>query len=52
MSKPIWIAMIALPRDLLEGCGAGQRGDDLATEYIATQFELAGAKPADCQFHR
>ncbi len=68
MSKPIWIAVIALPAllaqgpdissqrirahdrflasDLLEGRGVGQRGGDLATEYIATQFELAGAKPA------
>ena len=68
MTKPIWIAMIALPSllaqdgaisaerirehdrflslDLLEGRGVGQRGGDLATEYIATQFALAGAKPA------
>ena len=35
-----------LSSDLLEGRGVGQRGGDLATEYIATQFELAGAKPA------
>src|SRR5580658_5405281 len=35
-----------LASDLLEGRGVGQRGGDLATEYIATQFELAGAKPA------
>lgn len=35
-----------LASDLLEGRGIGQRGGDLATEYIATQFELAGAKPA------
>ena len=32
--------------DLLEGRGVGQRGGQLATEYIATQFALAGAKPA------
>ena len=35
-----------LASDLLEGRGVGQRGGDLATEYIATQFALAGAKPA------
>jgi len=35
-----------LSLDLLEGRGVGQRGGDLATEYIATQFALAGAKPA------
>ena len=33
-----------LASDLLEG--VGQRGGDSATEYIATQFALAGAKPA------
>jgi hypothetical protein len=32
--------------DLLEGRGVGQRGGDLATEYIATQLALAGALPA------
>src|SRR5271155_2677098 len=35
-----------LASDLLEGRGIGQRGGDIATEYIATQFALAGAKPA------
>ena len=35
-----------LSSDLLEGRGVGTRGGDLATEYIATQFALAGAKPA------
>ncbi len=35
-----------LASDLLEGRGTGARGGDLATEYIATQFALAGAKPA------
>jgi Zn-dependent M28 family amino/carboxypeptidase len=35
-----------LSSDLLEGRGVGVRGGDLATEYIATQFALAGAKPA------
>jgi Zn-dependent M28 family amino/carboxypeptidase len=35
-----------LASDLLEGRGVGQRGGDLATEYIATQFALAGATPA------
>jgi Zn-dependent M28 family amino/carboxypeptidase len=35
-----------LSSDLLEGRGVGQRGGDLATEYIATQFALAGAEPA------
>src|SRR4051794_34849800 len=35
-----------LASDLLEGRGVGTRGGDLATEYIATQFALAGAKPA------
>jgi Zn-dependent M28 family amino/carboxypeptidase len=35
-----------LASDLLEGRGVGTRGADLATEYIATQFALSGAKPA------
>jgi Zn-dependent M28 family amino/carboxypeptidase len=35
-----------LASDLLEGRGVGTRGGDLATEYIATQLALAGAKPA------
>jgi hypothetical protein len=35
-----------LSSDLLEGRGVGTRGGDLATDYIATQFALAGAKPA------
>src|SRR3989442_15144811 len=35
-----------LSGDLLEGRGVGVRGGELATEYIATQFALAGAKPA------
>src|SRR5512144_2862046 len=35
-----------LANDLLEGRGVGARGGDLATEYIANQFALAGAKPA------
>ncbi len=35
-----------LASDLLEGRGVGTRGGDLATEYIASQFALAGARPA------
>ena len=35
-----------LSSDLLEGRGVGARGGELATEYIATQFALLGAKPA------
>jgi Zn-dependent M28 family amino/carboxypeptidase len=35
-----------LASDLLEGRGVGTRGGDLATEYIASQFALVGAKPA------
>jgi Zn-dependent M28 family amino/carboxypeptidase len=35
-----------LSHDLLEGRGTGQRGGDLAAEYIATQFALYGLKPA------
>lgn len=35
-----------LASDLLEGRGVGTRGGDLATEYIASQFVIAGAKPA------
>ena len=35
-----------LASDLLEGRGPGQRGGELAAEYIATQLALAGAKPA------
>src|SRR5215471_13536053 len=38
-----------LASDLLEGRGVGTRGGDLATEYIATQFALIGAKPAGDQ---
>jgi Zn-dependent M28 family amino/carboxypeptidase len=34
-----------LSSDLLEGRGVGARGGLLATEYIATQFALAGLKP-------
>ncbi len=34
-----------LSSDLLEGRGVGQRGGDIATEYIATQLALAGAQP-------
>jgi Zn-dependent M28 family amino/carboxypeptidase len=34
-----------LASDLLEGRGVGIRGGQLATEYLATQLELAGAKP-------
>src|SRR6266478_1321119 len=35
-----------LSLDLLEGRGTGQRGGDLAAEYIATQFWLYGLKAA------
>jgi Zn-dependent M28 family amino/carboxypeptidase len=35
-----------LAHDLLEGRGTGQRGGDLAAEYIATQFAEDGLKPA------
>src|SRR5882762_11002794 len=35
-----------LASDLLEGRGTGQRGGDIASEYIATQFALYGLKPA------
>jgi Zn-dependent M28 family amino/carboxypeptidase len=35
-----------LSHDLLEGRGPGTRGGQLAAEYIATQFALAGAQPA------
>src|SRR5215471_13668021 len=35
-----------LASDLLEGRGVGTRGGQLATEYIANQLALAGAKPA------
>ena len=35
-----------LASDLLEGRGTGQRGGDVAAEYIAAQFELYGLKPA------
>ncbi|MBM3753933.1 MAG: M28 family peptidase [Acidobacteria bacterium] len=35
-----------LASDLLEGRGVGTRGGDLATNYIASQFAIAGAKPA------
>jgi Zn-dependent M28 family amino/carboxypeptidase len=35
-----------LSHDLLEGRGTGQRGGDIAAEYIATEFALDGLKPA------
>jgi Zn-dependent M28 family amino/carboxypeptidase len=35
-----------LSDDLLEGRGPGLRGSELAAKYIATQFALAGLKPA------
>ena len=35
-----------LSSDLLEGRGTGQRGGEIAAEYIATQFALYGLKPA------
>jgi Zn-dependent M28 family amino/carboxypeptidase len=35
-----------LANDLLEGRGTGQRGGDIAAEYIAAQFALDGLKPA------
>jgi len=35
-----------LAHDLLEGRGTGQRGGDIAAEYIATQLALYGLKPA------
>ena len=34
-----------LSSDLLEGRGTGQRGGDIAADYIATQFALEGLKP-------
>jgi Zn-dependent M28 family amino/carboxypeptidase len=35
-----------LSHDLLEGRGTGQRGGDIAAEYIATQFAVDGLRPA------
>src|SRR5262249_28832865 len=35
-----------LSHDLLEGRGTGQRGGDIAAEYMATQFAQYGLKPA------
>jgi hypothetical protein len=35
-----------LSLDLLEGRGPGTRGGELAAQYIATQFALAGVEPA------
>lgn len=35
-----------LSHDLLEGRGTGQRGGDIAAQYIATQFASYGLKPA------
>jgi hypothetical protein len=35
-----------LASDLLEGRGTGQRGGDIAAEYIASQFAQYGLKPA------
>src|SRR5438128_5591086 len=34
-----------LSHDLLEGRGTGQRGGDIAAEYMATQFAFHGLKP-------
>jgi Zn-dependent M28 family amino/carboxypeptidase len=38
-----------LSSDLLEGRGTGQRGGDIAAEYLATEFALYGLKPAGDQ---
>ena len=38
-----------LSSDLLEGRGTGQRGGDIAAEYLAAQFALYGLKPAGDQ---
>ena len=35
-----------LSHDLLEGRGTGQRGGDIAAQYLATQFASYGLKPA------
>jgi Zn-dependent M28 family amino/carboxypeptidase len=35
-----------LASDLLEGRGPGTRGDDIAMQYIAAQFQAAGLEPA------
>jgi Zn-dependent M28 family amino/carboxypeptidase len=35
-----------LSSDQMEGRGVGEKGGQLATEYIADQFKLAGTKPA------
>src|ERR1700739_4632518 len=35
-----------LSHDLLEGRGTGQRGGDIAAEYMATQFAEYGLQPA------
>ncbi|MCU1231018.1 MAG: peptidase [Acidobacteria bacterium] len=35
-----------LSSDLLEGRGPGTRGDELAMQYLAAQFEAAGLQPA------
>src|SRR5712692_640980 len=35
-----------LASDLLEGRGPGTRGDDLAMQYIAAQFQAVGLEPA------
>src|SRR6266849_9856056 len=35
-----------LASDLLEGRGPGTRGDDLAMQYIAAQFQAFGLEPA------
>jgi Zn-dependent M28 family amino/carboxypeptidase len=35
-----------LASDLLEGRGTGQRGGEIAAEYVGTQFALYGLKPA------
>ncbi len=36
-----------LASDLLEGRGVGQRGGELATEYLAAQLAIAGARPVN-----
>ena len=35
-----------LSSDLLEGRGPGTRGDDIAMQYIAAQFQAVGLEPA------
>src|SRR5690349_5670810 len=45
-ANDVWAPLRFLSSDLLEGRGTGARGGEVAAQYIASQFMLAGLEPA------